>query len=65
MTLKQSLPQASDQPNLYGSFFKSICVGRINDTEVKTMPYGTVKWFNAKTGAGFIRTDDGEEYALP
>jgi len=25
-----------------------------------TMPYGTVRWFNAKTGAGFIRTDDGE-----
>jgi cold shock CspA family protein len=28
--------------------------------EVSTMPYGTVRWFNAKTGAGFIRTDDGE-----
>jgi len=27
---------------------------------VSTMPYGTVRWFNAKTGAGFIRTDDGE-----
>ena len=27
---------------------------------VRTMPYGTVRWFNAKTGAGFIRTDDGE-----
>ena len=24
------------------------------------MPNGTVRWFNAKTGAGFIRTDDGE-----
>jgi cold shock CspA family protein len=24
------------------------------------MPYGTVKWFNTKTGSGFIRTDDGE-----
>jgi len=24
------------------------------------MPYGTVRWFNPKTGAGFIRTDDGE-----
>ena len=24
------------------------------------MPKGTVRWFNAKTGAGFIRTDDGE-----
>ena len=27
---------------------------------VSTMSYGTVRWFNAKTGAGFIRTDDGE-----
>ena len=24
------------------------------------MPNGIVRWFNAKTGAGFIRTDDGE-----
>ena len=24
------------------------------------MSNGTVRWFNAKTGAGFIRTDDGE-----
>lgn len=24
------------------------------------MPYGTVKWFNTKTGAGYIRTDRGE-----
>ena len=24
------------------------------------MSKGTVRWFNAKTGAGFIRTDDGE-----
>jgi len=24
------------------------------------MPYGTVRWFNMRTGAGFIRTDDGE-----
>jgi cold shock CspA family protein len=28
--------------------------------EARTMPYGTVRWFNAKTGSGFIRTDDGE-----
>jgi len=28
--------------------------------EVRTMPYGTVRWFNMRTGAGFIRTDDGE-----
>jgi CspA family cold shock protein len=27
---------------------------------VSTMPYGIVRWFNPKTGAGFIRTDDGE-----
>ena len=33
---------------------------QVNDTEVKTMHYGTVRWFNKKTGAGFIRTDDGE-----
>ena len=24
------------------------------------MTNGTVRWFNRKTGAGFIRTDDGE-----
>ena len=24
------------------------------------MPYGTVKWFNTKTGAGYIKTDRGE-----
>ena len=25
------------------------------------MPYGTVMWFNKKTGAGYIRTDRGED----
>jgi cold shock CspA family protein len=25
------------------------------------MPNGTVRWFNRKIGAGFIRTDDGED----
>jgi len=25
------------------------------------MPYGTVMWFNTKTGAGYIRTDRGED----
>jgi cold shock CspA family protein len=25
------------------------------------MPYGTLRWFNTKTGSGFIRTDDGEK----
>ena len=25
------------------------------------MPNGTVRWFNMKTGAGFIRTNDGED----
>lgn len=24
------------------------------------MPMGTVRWFNRTVGAGFIRTDDGE-----
>ena len=24
------------------------------------MPHGTVRWFNKKTGAGYIRTDNGE-----
>jgi cold shock CspA family protein len=37
-----------------------IRIRRINDSEVSTLPYGTVRWFNTKTGAGFIRTDDGE-----
>ena len=25
------------------------------------MPNGTVRWFNTKTGAGYIRTDRGED----
>ena len=25
------------------------------------MPYGTVMWFSTKTGAGYIRTDRGED----
>jgi cold shock CspA family protein len=33
---------------------------QINDAEVRNMPYGTVRWFNTKTGAGFIKTDEGE-----
>jgi cold shock CspA family protein len=28
------------------------------------MPNGTVKWFNKKMGAGFIRTDDGENVSF-
>ena len=35
-------------------------LNQIGDAEVMTMPYGTVKWFNTKTGAGYIRTDRGE-----
>ena len=30
------------------------------DREGRTMTNGTVRWFNRNTGAGFIRTDDGE-----
>ena len=41
-------------------FSKGIRSEQINDEEVRTMPYGTVRWFNTKTGAGFIRTDNGE-----
>jgi cold shock CspA family protein len=28
------------------------------------MTYGTVRWFNKKMGAGFIRTDDGESVSF-
>jgi cold shock CspA family protein len=28
------------------------------------MPNGTVKWFNKKIGAGFIKTDDGESVSF-
>ena len=28
------------------------------------MSYGTVRWFNQKIGAGFIRTDDGENVSF-
>jgi cold shock CspA family protein len=46
--------------NHYGHFFKGICLRPINDTEDRTMPNGTVRWFNRTIGAGFIKTDDGE-----
>jgi cold shock CspA family protein len=39
---------------------KYICSMQMNGREIRNMPYGTVRWFNPKTGAGFIRTDDGE-----
>ncbi len=28
------------------------------------MLYGTVRWFNRKIGAGFIKTDDGERVSF-
>jgi cold shock CspA family protein len=28
------------------------------------MSYGAVRWFNRKIGAGFIRTDDGENVSF-
>ena len=28
------------------------------------MQYGTVRWFNRKIGAGFIKTDDGESVSF-
>jgi len=47
------------------NFAFSACViisasGEFMARRSRTMPYGTVRWFNQKTGAGFIRTDDGE-----
>jgi cold shock CspA family protein len=35
-------------------------LNQISDEEERTMPYGTVKWFNTKTGAGYIKTDRGD-----
>jgi len=32
----------------------------IHKKEVEDMTNGTVRWFNRTIGAGFIRTDDGE-----
>ncbi len=28
------------------------------------MSFGTVRWFNRKIGAGFIRTDEGEDVSF-
>ncbi len=33
-------------------------------TESRTMSFGTVRWFNRKIGAGFIRTDEGEDVSF-
>jgi len=46
--------------NLQFYIGKYICSMQMNGREIRNMPYGTVRWFNPKTGAGFIRTDDGE-----
>jgi cold shock CspA family protein len=39
-----------------------MCPGELIFTErrQRTMSNGTVRWFNRTIGAGFIRTDDGE-----
>jgi len=32
----------------------------IKGGRIKSMPTGKIKWFNQQIGAGFIRTDEGE-----
>ncbi len=51
---------SDEQPELSSPFHEGSGSMQIDDKEVRTMPCGTVRWFNRKTGAGFIRTDDGE-----
>jgi cold shock CspA family protein len=51
---------SDDYQHFYKPFLEDNNVRRMNDTEVSTMPHGTVRWFNTKTGSGFIRTDEGE-----
>jgi cold shock CspA family protein len=71
--MMKSFPETNEAESIDSTFFipdagqnhhapcsRGIRSGQINDTEVRTMPYGTVRWFNTKTGSGFIRTDDGE-----
>jgi cold shock CspA family protein len=72
--MMKSFPETNEAELIDSTFFipdagqnhqtpcsKGMRSGQINDTEVRTMPYGTVKWFNTKTGAGYIRTDKGED----
>jgi cold shock protein len=47
-------------PELPDSGFVEPRTIEIHGKEVEGMTNGTVRWFNRTIGAGFIRTDDGE-----
>jgi cold shock CspA family protein len=63
LNMMKCLPETNEAESMGSALFISDDrqhFQHINDAEVTTMPYGTVKWFNTKTGAGYIRTDRGE-----